>query len=97
MPIAFIISGLLLIVTGIKGNPSQLWTLVQGDFTGKNNYVYWMLAVLVLGGIGYVPELKNFSRLFLVLVILVLLLHNRGFFANLKEFINSSQTSTATS
>lgn len=93
MPILFIGSGLILIVTALKGDPSQLWKLIQGDFTGQNNYVYWMLSILVLGALGYIQQLKQLSRLFLALVIVVLLLDNKGFFAQLQAFVNSSTSS----
>lgn len=92
MPIFFIGTGIILLITGVKGNPSELWQLVVGDFTGQNNYIYWMVAILVLGALGYVQSLKNVSRLFVALVVLVLLLHNQGFFAQLQAFINSTQS-----
>jgi hypothetical protein len=97
MPLILIAAGIVLIITGIKGNPSSLWGLVQGDFTGANNYVYWMVSILVLGALGYIPQLKNVSRLFLLLVIVVLLIHNQGFFAQLQAFINSGSSVTAAS
>jgi hypothetical protein len=92
MPLLFIGSGLILIITALKGDPGALWTLMQGDFSGKGNYVYWMFSILVLGSLGYIQQLRELSRLFLVLVLLVLLLDNKGFFAQLQAFINSSQT-----
>lgn len=91
MPLLFIGSGLVLILTGIKGDGSALYELVQGDFSGPNNFVYWLSAMLVLGSLGYVPQLRNLSRLFIALVVIVLLLDNKGFFAQLKDFIDSSQ------
>lgn len=95
MPLVFIVVGLVLILTGLKGDPTELYDLVKGDFTGPNNFVYWSLAIFVLGAIGYIPSLRNLSRLFIVLVVLVLLVNNRGFFSQLQSFINSSQTQGA--
>lgn len=94
MPLLFIGSGLILILTGLKGKPDQLWTLIQGDFTGPNNFVYWMVSMFVLGSLGYVPQLKNLSRLFIGLIVIVLLLDNKGFFAQLQDYINTGGTST---
>lgn len=91
MPLLFIGSGLILILTGVKGDPGKLWELIAGDFAGQNNYIYWMLSILALGSLGYIAQLKSLSRLFVVLVVIVLLLDNRGFFAQLQAFINSSQ------
>lgn len=94
MPLLFIGSGLVLILTAIKGDPSKLWTLIQGDFTGPNNFVYWVISLLVLGGLGYIPQLKNLSRLFIVLIVVVLFLDNKGFFAQLQAFINDNAAAT---
>lgn len=95
MPILFIGSGLILILTGIKGHPDQLWKLFGNEFVGKNNFAYWIVSILVLGSLGYVPQLRNLSRLFLGLVVLVLLLDNKGFFAKLQDYINTGSTGTS--
>lgn len=95
MPIFLIGSGLILIITGVKGDPSELWSLVKGDFTGQNNFVYWLVSILVLGFLGYIKQLQSLSRLFIVLILVVLLLDNRGFFAQLQAFINSTQSGGA--
>lgn len=95
MPILFIGTGLIFILAGLKGNAGQLYNLLAQDFTGKNNYIYWMVSILVLGSLGYVPSLQKLSRLFLILVLLVLLLDNKGFFAQLQNFINSRSSAVA--
>lgn len=97
MPLLFIGSGLVLVLTGIKGDGTKLWTLVRGDFTGPNNFVYWMLSMLTLGSLGYIPALKNLSRLFMVLIVIVLLLDNKGFFTQLQAFIDSSAANSTAS
>ena len=89
MPLLFIVLGIVFILTGIKGDATALWELVQGDFSGPNNFVYWAMAVGVLGALGYVESLQKLSRLFIILVIIVLLLDNKGFFVHFQEFINS--------
>lgn len=95
MPLLFIGTGTIFVLTGLKGNPAALWSLVQGDFQGQNNFIYWMLSIFSLGALGYIDSLKSLSRLFVVLVFIVLLLDNKGFFAQLQSFINSSQGKTA--
>lgn len=93
MPIILIGIGGLLIACAIVGNPSELWVLLQGDFTGPNNFVYWVLAIVILGSLGYIKELQPFSRAFLALVIVVLFLHNKGFFAQFQSAVNSTTKS----
>ena len=92
MPLLFIGAGVVLLLTGTMGNISQLWQLVKGDFSGPNNFTYWLVAMIVLGGLGYIQTFHNLSRLFMVLVLLVMLVKNRGFFTQLQNFINSSST-----
>ncbi len=94
MPLLFIGAGIVFILTGLKGDPGQLWNLLKGDFSGKNNYIYWMLSILTLGSLGYIEQLRSLSRLFIILIVIVLLLDNNGFFAHFQQYINS-QSSTA--
>lgn len=89
MPFVFIASGLVLIITALKGDPSALWGLIKGDFSGPNNFEYWVIAILILGFLGYFQSLRSLSRLFMALVLVVLLLDNGGFFQKFQEFLHS--------
>lgn len=93
MPLLLIGAGIILIITGLKGNPGALWTQLGNDFSGPNNFLYWILAIVILGGLGYIDALKSLSRLFLVLLLVVLLLDNKGVFSQLKTFLQQ-QSST---
>lgn len=97
MPLLFLGTGLVLIVAGVKGNPTGLWTLIKSDFSGTDSFVYWMTSILALGALGYVPQLKNLSRLFIILVLVVLVLDNKGFFAQLQSYLNSTSSSSTSS
>src|SRR5229473_3552693 len=97
MPLLFLGLGIIFILTGVKGDAGKLWALVQADFTGPNNFVYWLVSILILGALGYIPQLRNLSRLFVVLLVIVLLLDNKGFFARLQQFINSGSKSSGVS
>lgn len=94
MPFAFIIVGLVLLISGVKNTTGNLTTLVKGDFTGSKNFIYWMLAILVIGAIGYIKPVQPLSRMFLVLVIIVLFLSNRGVFASFNSQLFSSSPSS---
>ena len=85
MPFVFAIAGIVLVVAGVRGtvtstNPN-LVTLLKSDLTGSPNYLEWIAAIGIIGAIGYIPALRTFSRLFMGLVVIGLLLANRGFFA----------------
>jgi len=98
MPFAFIIVGIILLVSGVRGNSTNLVTLIKGDFSGSNNFIYWMLSILILGGIGYIQDLKTISRAFLWLVIVVLILNEdkngNGFFTEFQNAIENLTTAT---
>lgn len=91
MPFAFFIIGITLIVAGVRNTASDLFTLVKGDFQGDNNYIRWVVAILILGSLGYIDQLKTFSRAFLFLIIVTLFLKNgRGFFDQFNKAISSN-------
>lgn len=95
MPLLLIGTGLVLVLTGLNGNAANLYSLVASDFKGPNSFVYWMLAILVLGALGYIRGLENLSKLFLVLVIVVLFLDNGGFFTQFQAFVKQSTAKPA--
>lgn len=80
MPFAFIFVGIVFLASGILGTTSQLTTLLKGDLTGQHSYIYWALSIMVIGSLGYIDDLKPLSRSFLVLILIVLILSNGGFF-----------------
>lgn len=86
MPYVLLLLGGTLLVTGIKGNPDDFWSLVKGDFFGgKGTYEFWIVSILIIGFLGYITPLRSLSRLFLVLVIIVLFLDNKGFFVQFQN------------
>lgn len=97
MPIAFFIVGSVLIAAGVRSKSSDLWQLVKGDFSGDNNYTRWVVAILIIGVIGYVDTLRPVSRAFLALMMLVLFLSNGGFFAKFNEDFFSATAASSNS
>jgi hypothetical protein len=92
MPFALLAAGLILAVSGVRGTTGELTDLVKGDFQGDRNFGYWLASILVIGAIGYVEDFRPLSRMFLVLVLVVLVLSNRGVFAafNAQAFTSGS-------
>jgi hypothetical protein len=86
MPFVLIIIGVVFLDAAVRNTVSDsasgpgLTTLLKGDFTGKDNFLYWMTAILIIGSVGYVDALKPISRMFMGLVLVVLFLSNGGFF-----------------
>ena len=74
MPFAFIIAGIVLLVSGVRGSSQSLVSLLKNDLTGSNNFGYWILSILVIGALGYVQDLRALRRSFLALVLIVLVI-----------------------
>ena len=65
-------------------------SLVKEDFAPEANvpgFHIWILAIFVAGALGYVKQLKPVANAFLVLIIVVMLLSNKGFFDQFKSAI----------
>ena len=80
-----------MVVASVRNTNNDLVALLKGDFTGKGNFIYWMLSILVIGAVGYIPDLKPVSRAFLALVIIVLFINNRGVFSQFTQAVGMTQ------
>ncbi len=72
---------------------------MQGDFSGPNNFLYWMVAIIAIGSLGYVKELRTLSHYFLALILLAILLTRKTgveqgitFFSNLVSGISQGSS-----
>jgi hypothetical protein len=82
MPFVLLIIGSVLLISSVRNTygmttPSGgqgLGALLQGDFTGQANFIYWIISLLIIGAVGYIPKLRPISIAFLTLVILALFL-----------------------
>jgi UDP-N-acetylmuramyl pentapeptide phosphotransferase/UDP-N-acetylglucosamine-1-phosphate transferase len=96
MAFVFIIVGTVFLIAGVRGTQTQLWTLLQKDFSpqeqqqGQHSFLAWFAAIMIIGAIGYIDDLKELSRAFLVLIIIVLFLSNNGFFAQIQKIETGS-------
>lgn len=98
MPFALLIIGIVLLVASVRNTQNDLFTLVRGDFTGSGNFIFWMISILIIGSVGYIPKLRPISVGFLILVVLVLFLTKGnpqgaggGFFAQFTNALNTTQ------
>lgn len=98
MPLALLLLGVLFLTAAVRGEKcdgeqcsKMLFDTIKSDFTGPDNFIYWGIALFIIGGAGYYKPLKPLSNAFLLLVILVLFLSNRGFFVKFMDQIGSTQ------
>jgi hypothetical protein len=96
MAFVLIIAGAVLLTAAVRNTQQGLFYLVQGDFTGANNFIYWVVSILIVGAIGYIPKAKPASDGFLVLILLVLFLKkDSGFFDMFQKQIDATGQSAA--
>jgi len=93
MPFALVFIGLILIITGFQNTYSQLGSQLVRDFTGDGNFIYWLIAIGIIGMMGYNDTLKPFSRALMGLIIVVIFLSNKGFFTKFNEALKEGTSS----
>lgn len=93
MPFALVFIGLVLVVTGARGTMRELGAELRADFVGPGNFTWWIVSIGLVGALGYVPELRGFSRWFMSLIIISMIIANRGFFGKLIEALNTGPIS----
>lgn len=90
MPIFILIVGVMLVVVGINNKIPDLAGLLKEDFRPTENvagFHVWIIAIFVAGSLGYIKEFKPVANAFLALIIIALLLSNKGFFAKFTEAV----------
>lgn len=96
MPFALAIVGIVLLVSALRGTSGSLFAALKADFTGTGNYIYWVVAIFVVGSIGYIKKLQPMSDAFLALLLVVLMISNKGFFAQFMTALSSADTTSCT-
>lgn len=74
MAFVLIFLGIIFAVAGIRGTQGDLYTLLGGDFFGKGSFLYWVVAIVAVGSLGYIEATKGFARYFMALMFVVLFL-----------------------
>ena len=96
MPFVFLVVAIGLIVIAIRGTQASAFQLLTSEFTGTGSFIPWALAIFVLGGLGYIPVIRPFTRALLLLVVLVIFLKNgTGLFAQFRQQIANPVATSA--
>lgn len=90
MPFLLVFIGLLMVVTGTRNTHVAFARQVQSDFTGQGNFITWVVALGAVGSLGYIEKLRTFSHYFMALIIIGLVLSNKGFFAKFSQALATS-------
>lgn len=98
MGFVMLIVGLLMIITGARGTYAQFGTQFASEFQSTGTFgqpgyhpgfQIWLLAIGIVGAIGYVKELQLISRAFMTLIIISIFLSQKGFFAQFQAALSS--------
>jgi hypothetical protein len=89
MALALLIIGALFLSAAIRGKQQLLFDTLKDDFAGSPNFFTWALALIILSALGKVKAIKPVSDAFLVLVVLILFISNRGFFNKFMAQVNA--------
>ena len=77
MPALLVIVGLVLVIAAVRNTLGSLAGHLQQDLgsgQGGGSFWTWAAAIILIGMIGYIPNLQGLSRALLALVVLVVLL-----------------------
>ena len=85
MPFALTTIGLLMIVTGVRGTHATFASEVRDD---GGAFLKWIVALIGAGSLGYVEKLEGLSNAIMALIIVSMVLSNKGFFVQLQDAIN---------
>lgn len=104
MPFALLFIGILLIVVAVRDKQGPFLATLGSEFSGPGNFFYWVIALAVIGAIGYIPKAKPVSDAFLVLILLALVLtagrssaRGGGVFQQLTAALSTTNQPSATS
>lgn len=92
MAFVLIVIGLMVFISAIRGTTKTLGSLLVSDFIstgGQASFLYWIVAIMVVGGLGYIKAIRPLANAFLALLILVLFLANKGFFDQFNSALKS--------
>lgn len=93
MAFALVGIGLLLFVVAYHNNVAAFGSQLSADLGGSSGFMIWVVALFIIGAIGYIPAMKGVSRVFLVLILVVVFLSNKGVFAQLTEALGVASSS----
>lgn len=96
MPFALVIIGLLMIVSGVRDTHREFGAQLKSDLTGDNNFLQYAGAIFAVGALGYINSLRGISTAFMTLILIALILSNRGVFARFQEAVNQGPEAPVT-
>lgn len=95
MALALLLFGFAFVAIGVRNTQSQISGLLASDFSGAGSFWYFIAGIAAAGALGFYTPLRGASRGLILLLIVVLILSNEGFFAQLQLALKNPTPSTA--
>ena len=87
MALAFLLIAIALIVSAYRNTQHALFTQLASDAPGFGK---WAGAIVVIGALQWIPNFATAAKYLLVLVLLVIVIVNKGAFANFQAAVTGS-------
>lgn len=92
MPLFLLVVGVFLVIVAINDKMKELGGLAKEDLSlGRNGFIPWIIAVYVIGALGYVKTARPVANGFLVLIVVSIFIANRGFFDKFTQALGVSK------
>jgi hypothetical protein len=95
VPFVILIVAIVMIVAALRGQQSNMFTLLRSEFSGTNSFIPCSLAIIVLAVVGNIKPIRPVADGFIVLVFVVMLVapantQGGGFFAQLNAALRAA-------
>ena len=95
MSFALIVIGLAAVMTALNntwktapdGGPGLFPQIAKDFFT--EGYLYWVAALVIVGFVGYIPQLRKPADAFLTLILVAMILKNGGVFQQFESAVQN--------
>lgn len=77
MILVILFIGILFVSAASRDKTPELIAVVKDDFTGKDNFFVWALAIGGLYSLGYIKPLAKFSSYFVILVLIAVIVRRK--------------------
>lgn len=99
MILVFLFVGLLFLVAATRGTEQtqELIDIIKADFTGKNNFFVWILAIGGIYSLGLFKPIAKFANYFIILILIVIVVRRKDdngdtFFVSFAKQIRTTET-----
>lgn len=80
MPFALIVIAVILMISAYRDTQDELFNIIKDVFDASTGFKYWILASIILGFLASINEIKKPVNMFIILMMVVLVLRQKGLY-----------------